>query len=82
MTTSLAKRADAPAWVRVGLYGVHSRSSARAFLGLSAAVGAIGIAAGVLVSPMYFAATALWLAVPWYARAIRWMDENQAWHDE
>jgi hypothetical protein len=82
MTTSLVKREEAPAWVRLGLYKLETRSSARAFLALSGLLGAIGVAAGAMVNPIYYVAVGFWLAVPWYARAIRWMDEHGAWHDD
>lgn len=76
---ALVPRRDAPAWVKLGLWQLETRSSAKAFLVLSAALGAVGVAAGALVSPAYFVAMGFWLAVPWYYRAIRWMDAHRAW---
>lgn len=82
MTTSLAKREEAPGWVRLSLWQLESRSSARAFLVLSGALGAIGVAAGAFINPTYFFAAGFLLAVPWYAAAIKWMDRHQAWRDD
>ena len=76
------KREDAPAWVRLGLWQIDSRRSATMFLYLSALLGAVGVVAGIAVAPIYSAAVAFWLAAPWSAGAIRWMDAQRAWNDD
>ena len=81
-STSLVKREDAPAWVRLGLWQIDSRRSAQMFLVLSGVLGAVGVAAGFALNPMYYVAAAFWLAAPWYAAAIRWMDAHRAWPDD
>jgi hypothetical protein len=83
MTTSLARRDDdTPLWVKVGLWQLDTRGTAKAFQYLSTALGVVGVVAGVLVDPIYFGAVGFWLAVPWYHRAIAWRDAHGGWHDD
>jgi hypothetical protein len=71
-------RGSWPGWVRVGLWGLSTRGSAWAFVGVSLALPAGCVAYG-FVDPRFFLGGALVLAALWYYLAIRWVDRHGQW---
>jgi len=68
-----------PVLVRLSLLGLPSRASAMAFVWLSLAAAAAGIASGVLVDPRGLYGCAFVLAALAYYGAIRWVDQHDRW---
>lgn len=73
------RRPDWPLMVQVGLWGLPNRLAAWAFVWLSLAFAAAGVAAGILIHPIGFAAVLMVFAALWYYLSIRWVDENGRW---
>lgn len=71
-------RSDWPFMVRIGLWGLPSRSSAWFFVWLSLAMAAASVAYG-FVNPIGFTGVILVFAALWYYLAIRWVDRHNRW---
>jgi hypothetical protein len=64
---------ERPLWVKVGLWGIKTRSVAWAFVVLSIAVGI-----GWMIY-MSWLGSIMFLAALWYWLAIRWVEQNDSW---
>jgi hypothetical protein len=67
-----------PLWVRIGLWGLHTRRAARAFVWLSLAL-ALGCAAYGIRDRRFLVGVILVLAALWYDASIRWVDRFDRW---
>lgn len=66
-------RSQWPAWVRVGLWSIHSRSTALTYMVVCLGVALASIALGFGLGAFFFGAAA------WYWFALRWVDRNATW---
>jgi hypothetical protein len=71
-------RSNWPVMVRIGLWGLPSRGSAWAFVGLSFFL-AIGCFVYGFVDFRFFYGSILVVAALWYYLSIRWVDNNSSW---
>ena len=67
-----------PAFVRLALAGITSRTMAWVCLWISVALAALSIAIG-FKWPIAFTGGLMLLAALWYYLAIRWVDQNSRW---
>ena len=67
-----------PAWVTVGLYDVHTRYDALAYMWLSVLVATACAVIGFWY-PSARAGLGLVVAAIWYWLSIRWVDLNDQW---
>lgn len=66
-----------PLWVRIGLWGIRTRGTARAFCWTCLASSPVGFLIGRAFGVGLF--VGLLASAAWYAAAIRWMDRRRAW---
>ena len=71
-------RSNWPLLVQLGLWGLN-RAGAWAFVWLSLALAAGGVAYGFAVHPVGFAGGLLVFSALWYYLSIRWVDEHSRW---
>ena len=64
---------ERPLWVRIGLWGIETRSVAIAFIIISA------IIAMVLCYLWSWMGSLMFIACAWYWFAMRWVDKNDFW---
>ena len=64
--------------VRLGLWGIPSRTSAWLFCWLSLLI-AIGCVAYGFVNPHWYFGSLMVFASLWYNRSIRWVDRHSTW---
>jgi hypothetical protein len=69
---------DRPLWVRVGLWGLHTRASAWLCFWLAIAA-ALGSGLYGFRDGRFFLGLALVFAAPWYWLSIRWVDRAGGW---
>ena len=70
----MKSREEAPALVKIGLWGIKSRSAAMIYAGITLLFGIIG---GMFMgSSIFFIGLG---AAIWYAYTIWWMDRNSGW---
>lgn len=67
-----------PAWVRLTLWGVPSRRTARGWFWLSVAL-ALGGSAFGFVDRRFFGCSAFLIGAYWYWSALRWVDNHGGW---
>jgi hypothetical protein len=70
---------ERPWWVKVGLWGLPSRTAAAAFVALSLFLALAGAALGVLLDEAFFLGLVFLFAALWYWLAIRWVDYDDDW---
>jgi len=73
------RKAERPLWVRVGLWGLHSRTSAWAFLWLAVALAIGSVFYGVTRDSRFIVGAVFFLAALWYWLAIQWVDRHGSW---
>lgn len=73
-----ADRSKWPLPVRLGLWGLSTRSAAWVFVWLSVAL-AIGAVAYGFVNPLGFLGGVFAFAGLWYYLSIRWVDRHSTW---
>lgn len=69
-----------PLWVRVGLWGVKSRTIAIGFMWVCYISGIIAALYGIIWDGRYFGFSALVIAGAWYQGALRWNDVHDGWN--
>jgi uncharacterized protein (DUF2062 family) len=68
-----------PPWVRLALFGLHTRLAATLCLWLSVILVLVSVAGGILLHPWLFVGVVFLGAALGYWLAIRWVDENDRW---
>jgi hypothetical protein len=74
-----ADRQSWPAWVRIGLWGVMTRSSAWTFFWLAVALCVACVGLGFVDWRFWIAGAIGPFAALWYYLAIQWVDSNSSW---
>lgn len=72
-------RSTWPGWVRVGLWGIHSRGLAWFFVVFALALAAGSVAYAYAKDPLFAWGGIFVLSALWYFLAIRWVDEHAEW---
>jgi hypothetical protein len=72
-------RVHQPFWVKVGLWGLSSRTSAWVFFWGCVLVGVVSAVLGFAVAHPWLTGTSMLIAAFWYWAAIRWVDRHGGW---
>ena len=64
-----------PFWVTIGLWGLKTRGSVLACIGLSIA---LALASAIM---QFWLGLLMLLAALWYFLAMKWVDEDEGWQD-
>ena len=67
-----------PTWVRIGLWAIHRRGTAMAYMWFSFLAAIACIAYG-FYDPWFFLGGGLIFSGIWYWLCIRWVDEHDDW---
>ena len=67
-----------PIWVKVGLWGLPTRTAALAFAGVCAGLTVISLIAAFW-NPLFIVGLGFAGSAAWYWAAINWVDNNDRW---
>ncbi len=73
---------EKPLYVKIGLFAVPTRKTAKVYMYLCAATAFVSLVAGLMISDKYLPGVLLLLAAFWYKVSIKWMDDNGGWRDQ